>query len=164
MSTSKPFTYPVTVVAYRDPKYTGGVAELYVNNRYCDWTTLFDFNPDMSNREALEENNGDLIEMLDFDEDGEVEGVKPGREDDFFDWAFADLVEGGYALDTGLYFDCALRDLFGEDISTDISEGCDYWVEAKNGVRFAHFTLKSPGPLGFKGEKIRPYTTYPRPA
>nr|DAW37228.1 MAG TPA: hypothetical protein [Caudoviricetes sp.] len=85
MSTSKPFTYPVTVVAYRDPKYTGGVAELYVNNRYCDWTTLFDFNPDMSNREALEENNGDLIDMLDFDEDGEVEGVKPGREDDFFD-------------------------------------------------------------------------------
>lgn len=164
MSTSKPFTYPVTVVAYRDLKYTGGVAELYVNNRHYDWTTLFEFNLDMSNREALEENNGDLIDMLDFDEDGEIEDVKPGREDDFFDWAFADLVEGGYVLDTGLYFDCALRDRFGEDVSTNVSVGCDYWVKAENGVHFAHFTLESPEPLEFKGEKIRHYTTYPRPA
>lgn len=164
MSTSKPFTYPVTVVAYRDPKYTEGVAELYVNNRYCDWTTLLDFNPDMSNRKALEENNGDLIEMLDFDEDGEIEGVKPGREEDFFDWAFADLVEGGSTLDTGLYFYCALRDLFGEDIDTNLSESCNYWVKAENGVHFAHFTLESPEPLEFKGEEIRHYTTYPRPA
>lgn len=164
MSTSKAFTYPVTVVAYRDPKYAGGVAELYVNNRHYDWTTLFGFNPDMSNRKALEENNGDLIEMLDFDGDGEIEDVKPGREGDFFEWAFADLVEGGYVLDTGLYFDCALRDRFGEDVSTNVSEGCDYWVRAENGVRFAHFTLESPEPLEFKGEKIRHYTTYPRPA
>ena len=166
MSTSKTFTYPVTVVAYREPdKYTGGVAELYVNNRYCVWTTLFDFNPDMSNREALEEADyTDLIDMLDFDEDGELEDVKPGREDDFFEWAFADLAEGGSTLDTGLYFDCALRDRFGEDVSTNVSEGCDYWVKAENGVHFAHFTLESPEPLEFKGEKIRHYTTYPRPA
>lgn len=164
MSTSKPFTYPVTVVAYRDPKYTGGVAELYVNNRYHDWTTLFDFNPDMSNREALEENNGDLIDMLDFDEDGEVEGVKPGREDDCFEWAFADLVEGGYVLDAGLYFDASLRHTFGENVSSNLGESCNYWVKAENGALFAHFTLESPEPLEFKGEKIRHYTTYPRPA
>ena len=143
-----------------------------MNNRYCDWTTLFDFNPDMSNRKALEENNGDLIEMLDFDEDGEIEDVKPGREDDFFDWAFADLVEGGYVLDTGLYFGASLRHAFGENVSSNLGENvssnlgesCDYWVKAENGVHFAHFTLESPEPLAFKGEKIRHYTTYPRPA
>lgn len=34
MSTSKTFTYPVTVVAYREPdKYAAGVAELYVNGK-----------------------------------------------------------------------------------------------------------------------------------
>ena len=165
MSTSKTFTYPVTVVAYRDPKYTGGVAELYVNNRHYDWTTLFAFNPDMSHREALEEADyTDLIDMVEFDENGEIVDVKPGREDDFFGWAFSDLVEGGSTLDTGLYFYCVLRDLFGEDIDTNLSESCDYWVEAVNGVHFAHFTLKSPEPLEFKGEKIRHYTTYPRPA
>lgn len=165
MSTSKPFTYPVTVVAYRDPKYTGGVAELYVNNRYCDWTTLFDFNPDMLHREALEEADySDLIDMVEFSEGGEVEDVKPGREDEFFDWAFADLVEGGSTIDTGLYFYCVLSDLFGEDIDTNLSESCDYWVKAENGVHFAHFALESPEPLEFKGEKIRHYTTYPRPA
>ena len=165
MSTSKTFTYPVTVVAYRDPKYTGGVAELYVNNRHYDWTTLFAFNPDMSNREALEEADyTDLIDMVEFGESGEIEGVKPGREEDFFDWAFADLVEGGSTLDTGLYFYCALRDLFGEDIDTNLSESCNYWVKAENGVHFAHFTLESPEPLEFKGEEIRHYTTYPRPA
>ena len=54
MSTSKTFTYPVTVVAYRDPKYTGGVAELYVGGRYVDWINLFEFDADKSTREALE--------------------------------------------------------------------------------------------------------------
>nr|DAW37230.1 MAG TPA: hypothetical protein [Caudoviricetes sp.] len=49
-------------------------------------------------------------------------------------------------------------------MSTNVSEGCDYWVKAENGVHFAHFTLESPEPLEFKGEKIRHYTTYPRPA
>lgn len=61
----------------------GGVAELYVNNRHYDWTTLFAFNPDMSHREALEEAGyTDLIDMVELDENGEIVDVKPVEKSD----------------------------------------------------------------------------------
>ena len=155
MSTSKTFTYPVTVVAYREPdKYAAGVAELYVNGKYLDWCTLDTFNVDMSHREALEEHNEDLIDLLEFDERGEIRDIKSGCEESFFEWAVTELVEGGYVTDTNLYFDCAMREAFGDNVSHRVGEYSDYSLKAGNGSYVIGFTLKSDEPLMLRGEHL----------
>lgn len=155
MSTSKTFTYPVTVVAYREEGATIGTAELYVMGRHVDTEDLDRFNVDMSSREALETDNNDLIEMLDFNEDGAIRGIKSGREADFFEWAVADLVEGGYVLDTGLSFDSSLRCAFGENVFSNLGECCDYSFKAENGTYVIGFTMQSREPAKYHGAPIR---------
>ena len=135
MPTSKTFTYPVTVVAYRDPKYPGGVAELYVGGRYVDWTNLFEF-----------------------DAFGEVSDVLPGCEEAFFEWAVSELAQGGATLSAGLYFGYVLRGRFGDKVSHTLNKG------AHKVDRFLRFTLESTEPLELPYAKIRPTHTYPRPA
>lgn len=158
MSTSKTFTYPVTVVAYREPdKYAAGVAELYVNGKYLDWCILDNLNVDFSNREYLEDDDrGDVADMLDFDEKGDFTGdIKTGCEESFFEWAVTELMGGGHVLDTNLYFECSLSETFGERASAGIGECCDYWFKAGNGAYVIAFTLESPEPLKLHGEPLR---------
>lgn len=164
MSTSKTFTYSVTVVAYRDPKYTGGVAELYVGGRYVDWINLFEFDADKSTREALEKNGGDLVKMLEFDAFCEVSDVLPGCEEAFFEWAVSELAQGGATLSAGLHFGYVLRGRFGDKVSHTLNKGAHEVDRFENGTRFLRFTLESTEPLELPYAKIRPAHTYPRPA
>lgn len=98
----------------------------------------------------------DLIDMLDFDTDGWLKGAKPSRAGDFFDWAVADIKNGGGVIRAVSSIKRALRDNFGKNVSTNLGERCDSWSVDGDGNHFIHFTLTSDKPLKLFGEYLTP--------
>lgn len=158
------YTYPITLRASRNvgsPVLVGGSVELAVSGEpiYVAVLDHFTTKAGVTVRKHTAKRVGlpsDLIDMLDFGTDGWLKRAKPSRAGDFFEWAVADIKNGGGVIRAVSSFKRSLRVAFGKNVSTDLGERCDSWSKDGNGNYFFHFTLTSEKPLKLFGKPLTP--------
>lgn len=155
------YTYPVTLQVFRRNKYGGGLVSAIVGGELLTVTRLCAFHDGggyvlRRGTEQYASFPSDLIDMLDFDTVGWLQGAKPSRAKDFFEWAVADIKNGINVTSCTRHIKNVMYENFGDDVSTTVGGRCDSWHKDDNGNYFLKYTLTSSEPLTLGGTPLTP--------
>lgn len=156
------YTYPVTLQVFRRNNNGGGLVSTIVGGELLTVSILCAFHDEEGRvlrrgTKHYASLPSDLIDMLDFDTDGWLQGAKPSRAKDFFEWAASDLKDGTNLTSRARHIKNVMYENFGDGVSTTVGERCDSWSKNGDGNYFLRgYTLTSSEPLYLDGKPLTP--------